>query len=286
MEIDLAQAEWVVTAYYAREMRMIETLEKGLDPHVETGCLISGAPRDVVIADDRLVGHQTDPEFILDLRKDLPKGPWFLPRSMSIRQAGKKGNHGLNYDEGYKTFALQNEIDEVEAKIIVEKYHNGYPGLRQMYSSIKEQLRRDMTLTNCLGSKRVFRLAWGQVLLKAAYAQIPQSTVGDVGKIGLRRIYEDEWLRHYDRCVTMGNVHDSIPNSVRFDSIEELAEIMSRCCQHLTVPLEYHNRTFTLKTDVKVGKNWGEMHTVSITDNPIEGLRGVLDQLGIAPVAQ
>lgn len=276
MEIDLAQAEWVVTGYCAREPRMIETFEKGLDPHPETGCLISNAPREFVVAEDKLIGHHTDPELIAELRKKLLINPkWFLPRTMSIRQAGKKGNHGLNYDEGYKTFALTNEIDEVEAKAIVDKYHSVYVRLRAWYDEIKEQLRRNMTLENCLGSKRIFRLAWGMPLLKAAYAFLPQSTVGDVGKKAFTRIYEDEWLQKDDRCIIGGTVHDSTVCAVEYTSVDELAEIITRAKNHHIIPLTYHNQTFTLRTDVKLGMNWGDMHQVG----QVEDLRGLLDSI-------
>jgi len=39
----------------------------------------------------------------------------------SERYWGKKGNHAINYDVGYKTFALKNEMPESEARYILEK---------------------------------------------------------------------------------------------------------------------------------------------------------------------
>ena len=69
---------------------------------------------------------------------------YFLPRSMSIRQAGKKGNHGLNYMEGENRFALQNEIDASEAKKIIHYYTRvAYPGINLWWEAVKRQLKED-----------------------------------------------------------------------------------------------------------------------------------------------
>ena len=96
---------------------------------------------------------------------------------------GKKSNHGLNYDEGYNTFALINEIEIAEAKRIVNLYHSIYPGIRQWHEFIKRQLSTDRTLTNCFGRKIRFFDGWSDSLFKAAYSALPQSTVADTGRI-------------------------------------------------------------------------------------------------------
>jgi hypothetical protein len=119
LEFDLANAEWVVTAYLAGDENMIEIIQSGRSPHIATGALISGAPEEFVLEEHKLLGMQSDPDTIRSIRKGLkiPQGI-FMPRSMSIRQAGKKSNHGLNYGMRYRRFALENEMPETDAKPI------------------------------------------------------------------------------------------------------------------------------------------------------------------------
>src|SRR3990172_8844115 len=129
---------------------------------------------------------------------------------MSVRQCGKKSNHGLNYDEGYKKFALINELEERESKVIVEKYHEIYPGIRNTWHrKIKAQIEKDRTITNCYGRKRRFLDRWGDELFKAAYAFEPQSTVVDMLNEGMCLIYESQEL-YLHEVELLAQVHDSI----------------------------------------------------------------------------
>ncbi|KKK51561.1 hypothetical protein LCGC14_3113720, partial [marine sediment metagenome] len=114
-EIDKAQAEWVVTAYVSGDAEMIHVVESGQDAHAYTGHKISKLPIEVVLKEGKAVGHETDPILIEKLRRQhMPElfddtyEDIFLPRIFSIRQAGKKSNHGLNYKIGYWRFALEN----------------------------------------------------------------------------------------------------------------------------------------------------------------------------------
>jgi DNA polymerase I-like protein with 3'-5' exonuclease and polymerase domains len=283
VEIDLSQAEWCVTAYASRDIRMIEIIEKGKDPHLETGHLISNAPREFIILEDTHIGHLTNPDDIAQIRAELKVdwpniSQWFLPRVMSIRQAGKKSNHGLNYNMRYKRFSLENEMPEGDGKRIVDLYHKAYPSLEHVYYPwISHQLKRDRTLTDCFENKRTFRKAWNHDLLAAAYAWLPQSTVGEIGKRGVRATYEDTHPDMKDVHI-VANVHDSINTLIRFNGLEHLYSICQRLREHMTQTCCYHNRTFKIRTDVKMGINWGSMHAVNLdVKDPFEELREVLE---------
>jgi DNA polymerase I-like protein with 3'-5' exonuclease and polymerase domains len=77
---------------------------------------------------------------------------------------GKKCNHSLNYDLGYKQFALRFEMGEGEAKQIVERFHRVYPGIRHYHAWVRAALSANATLTNCYGRTRVFLERWGDEL--------------------------------------------------------------------------------------------------------------------------
>ena len=286
IELDKRQAEWVVTAYAAPDERMIDVCESNRDPHTATGVLISGAPEDFIRAEHKLVGHLTDPLEVAEARQPLllsagrNASSWFLPRSMSIRQAGKKSNHGLNYGMGYKRFSLENELDESEGRRCVEAYHRAYPGLRgSYYTAVQRQLKEDRTLENCFGRRRRFLDAWGEDLFKEAYSFIPQSTVVDVVNRAIIQAYKDprNWMR---RLELLAQVHDSVLFQYPLNNLPDMTMAVKQFADYMTPTINYHGRDFVIYTDVKIGLTWGNMYEVKAainSDKLEEALRETLE---------
>ena len=272
MEFDKSGAEWVVVAYASGDGQMIDVVEKKQSPHAMTGMLISGAPLELVELEDKHVEHQTDPIEINRIRThacpSILEGDFFLPRTMSIRQAGKKSNHGLNYGMGYRRFALENEMDERDAKRIVDLYlHNAYPGIPVWWETIRGQLRENRTLTNCFGRKREFRDAWGDELFKEAYAFIPQSTVVDMVNSGMAQAFGDD-SSAFQRADLLAQVHDSIVYQYECEHFLDMALFSSRLAyEYMSPTIQYSGREFQIGTDLKVGKNWGGMISVDLTED-------------------
>jgi DNA polymerase I-like protein with 3'-5' exonuclease and polymerase domains len=256
---------------------MIQAIKEGVDVHAYTASLMFGMPIDFVKEENKLVGHTTNPEEIQRILyahpeiKDRIAGNW--PRTMSLRQCGKKSNHGLNYDEGYKNFALINSIEEREARRIVEMYHSIYPGIRIMYDAIKRQLQKDRTLTNCFGRKIFFMEDWCKDMWKSAYACLPQSTVVDCVNQAMIHMYHDEYLTKTCNINILAQVHDSIllevPRKIALDPME-WPRIVDKIYTYLSPTLSYNGVSFTIKNDMKMGYNWGEQ-----TDTNKQGMRDV-----------
>lgn len=277
VEFDEAGAEWVVVAYLAGDKNMIDVVESGRSPHVVTGALISGASEDFVLQDHKAVGGNTDPDTIRAIRSGLSIPPGiFLPRSMSIRQAGKKSNHGCNYYMRYKRFALENEMPETDAEPIVEFYSTkAYPGLQDYWKGIQSTLKTNgRILENCFGRKVRIMGEWGVELWMAAYAFTPQSTVFDVCRRGMIRAYNDDTLVFHDMHLG-AQVHDSImanyPTPAVQDDWYALATFIHRMVhQHMRSELRYRGaadgveRRFTLGVDAKIGHDWGTMHSIKV----------------------
>lgn len=287
IEVDLVQAEWVVTAFLAADQRMLDVVKSGRDPHLRTGSLISGAPEDFVAREDVAVGHLKDPVDIAKARKELPKewdtipiSQFFMPRVMSIRQAGKKANHGLNYGMKYRRFALENEMEEREASRICHIYRDvAYPGLNRYYDVIEEELRRgNRALTNCFGQTIHFMDRWGPELLMAAYAFKPQSTVGNITNQALREIY---YTIEMPKVIPAAQVHDSLLNEHTWDSWSELDFQVDWVRQMMSIPFEYNAMKYTLKTEVKIGVNWGDDGMISLGSGEVRGedLKGAWETL-------
>ena len=272
LEFDLAGAEWVVVAYLSGDPNMIKVVESGESPHVATGHLISRAPKYLVEKENKFVGSATDPHLIEELRRvhtpELFDGDFFLPRTMSIRQAGKKSNHGLNYDMRHRRFALENEMPEKDAERIVDLYRNqAYPGLVEWHTEIREELRTTRSLTNLMGRKiRLFDQA-GPELWNKAYSFKPQGTVADICLQGMCAAYEDDHAIMVDLDLN-AQVHDSILFQYPDDDMDRLREFAWRVKMHMSPLLEARGRKFRLGVDCKIGSNWGEMEKLDLGEPP------------------
>ncbi len=287
IEFDKAGAEWVVVAYLSGDQNMLRVIEEGKDPHVVTGALISGAPEEYIIMENEHVGHNTDPNTISEIRAKMnwaPEGIW-MPRNMSIRQAGKKCNHGLNYNMKYRRFALETEMDEADAKVLVSKYHNrAYPGIKEWHEQVRTQLQKDRTLINCFGRKRRFLEAWGDELFDSAYAFVPQSTIFDTNRICMVRAWADE-SKEFEPLEQIAQVHDSCLYQYPAGGWNALSCVLHRVATvYMNPEMRYGGRSFHIDTTIKIGLNWSDagMHDFILGDTEDETaqrLRALWDEL-------
>lgn len=234
---DLSQAENRIVAYVSPEPAMIAAFERGVDIHSQTGSMLSGLAPDVVRQQDK------------DGTKCAVGGADFTWRFW-----GKKCNHSLNYDLGYKSFAIVTELTERDSKLLVERYHHVYPGVRQYHAWIRAKLGKDRTLENCMGRRRVFLDRWGDDLFKEAYAFIPQSTVADIiNDRGLNYIYYNQsTFRPVD---LLNQVHDSIVFQMNYHifSWAQQAEVILRLQDSLQSPIRWRGTEFVIPADINAG---------------------------------
>lgn len=247
--IDLAQAENRIVAYIAPELTMIEAFETKTDLHSLTASRITGKSIEEIIYEDKN-----------NIYAPLGSG------KKTWRAYGKQANHALNYGLGERAFALRLEIQVKDAKRIRDAYLSSYPGIVQFHNWIRTQLKSDRTITNLLGRKRIFFDAMNESLFQAAYAQIPQSTVGDIiNRRGLLYLYEDEIFKHLE---LLNQVHDSInpqiPISVGF---HYHAACMIALKNSLEAPLYWRARTFSIPADFSVGINFKDQHKITVTSD-------------------
>lgn len=277
----------MVVAYLSGDARMLDVVQSGKSPHLVTGALLSGAPEDLVEKEHKAIGDLNIPQEIEAIRQsqlpDLLTGDYFLPRSMSIRQAGKKSNHALNYGEGYRVFALTNEMEEPEAAKIVDYYLNrAYPGILLWQESIRRELKNNYrVLTNCFGQKVTLRGAWDSFLWKAAYAFKPQSTVVHMVNKGMMEWYraDDPYLRNFDLRV---QVHDSLLAQFWLDGSVDQFINLAQCCRFIDTAISptciYNQREFRIKTDAKVGTDWQHMYPFPLTGD-VEKQAAILQEV-------
>lgn len=235
-DLDLAQAENRLVAYIGKIDSMIEAFETGKDLHRLTAGLILNK----------------DPNDVSDEDGSCPLGSG----EHSERFWGKKANHGLNYDLGFRSFALYYELLERDAKMIVDKYHQVYPGVRSgFHAFVKKCLRESRTLINLMGRRTLFLGPLNDDTFKEAYSCIPQGTVGDIiNEKGLEYIYYNQ--QEFGPIELLKQVHDSIgfqiPVSVGW---ENMARMVYKIKNNLEVPLHIHDYDFIVPVDVTIGLN-------------------------------
>ncbi len=239
-EIDLSQAENRLVAYLANEPMMIDAFESGRDIHRQTAGLL----------------FDKDPNLI----SDEPGSSVFGNGTKSERDWGKISNHSLNYDFGYKAYALKFEMSDAHGKYIVERYHAIYPNIRSRFHQwVRDSLSRNRTVTNIFGRSQRFLDRWGNELFKDAYAFPAQSTVADIINMrGLSYIWYNQDL--FKPLILMNQVHDSIvfqiPLSVSWDHHVAMLTSIKRS---LETPLEWRGTQFVIPADTKMGLNLGQM---------------------------
>ena len=251
-QLDLSQAENRVVAYIAPDPLMISAFENGIDVHRLTASLIFGKRIEEI--------------------SDEPGSTSIGGGIYSERFWGKKANHGLNYDLGYKTFAFYYEIPESDSRYIVERYHQAYPGVRRYHAWVRQALSTGRTLEDCLGKRRVFLSRYGEELFKEAYSYIPQSTVaGKLNRDGVLALWNSR-SSGFRGVELLNQVHDSvwiqIPLSIPF-------AVHSRIIQDLKSSLEstltWKATTFSIPADVEATPlNFGKKikHEDGSIENP------------------
>lgn len=243
---DLSQIENRIVAYVGGVISQIEAFEKGIDLHRMTASIIFGKPYDEISAED---GSST-----------LGDG------RQSERFWGKKGNHGINYDESYKKFALVNEMTETDAKRILEGIHRGYPQIRNGYHElIQRMLKQNRTVTNLFNRRRLFLgpvipsfpnspKSACQETYRQGYAHLPQSTTADkINEQGLEYIYYNQDL--FQPVELLAQIHDSvvfqIPLTIPWIDHARMLMLIKK---DLETPLYWHSTKIPTPADLSIGK--------------------------------
>ena len=226
---------------------MIEAFESGKDLHRLTASMILRKPYNEISNEDG----------------SCPLGDG----KQSERFWGKKGNHAINYDYGYKSFALKYEVTESQAKYIVESVHTAYPQIRENYHTlIQSMLKKDRTVVNLFGRKRLFMgpvipnppavpLSACKVTYREGYAQLPQSTTADkINEHGINYVYYNQ--EDFAPVELLAQIHDSIvfqiPLSIPW---KQHAEILLKIKKSLETPMYWRDTEIKVPADLSIGFN-------------------------------
>ena len=223
---DLSQAEARIVAYLSGEDRMQSIFSSGGDVHIRNASNIFGI-------------RETDV-------------------SSSQRDIAKSLVHGANYCIGHIKFAKIVGVSEDRARELLNQYHAFYPSLQLWHKAVREQLGATRVLSTPLGRKRIFFGRWSEDLVREAIAYVPQSTVGDLLNLGIIR----SWKALPPEWTFILQNHDSILASVPEETPH--MHIVKFFRHYFEIPIEINRKFCKVPMDIKIGKNWGEMHKVEI----------------------
>lgn len=228
--IDLSNAELRIAAYYTPIASFIDCYLNGIDVHAQTGSqLFGGTWQDILAADKAKI--------------TVPLGNG----TKTARSWSKICNFGLLYDMSLPTFALNCELSQAVARPLYDAYHKAVPEVRQVFHKrIREELLETGFVTNLLNRRVRFQGKPDANTFRAAYASVPQSTVGDI--INERGLHFVTSMPEVD---LLNQVHDELviqlPLSLGWD---QHSRILGDITASLETPLHADDRTFVIPADV------------------------------------
>ena len=222
---DYSKAESWIVAHLADDDKMIAAL-KGADFHTANASNILGIPVEEV-------GYKE-------------------------RQLGKKISHACNYSVTAFTFQKVmrkdgHDVSKAECQKLLDDYFITYPKVKAFQAAIRDQLSKDMTLTNIFGRKMTYFDYWGDPLFRSAYAYIPQGSVGDMTNQGLLNIYNN-----IPSVEILLQIHDAVLMQTRIENIS--TTLIDDIRNQMSFDITVRQHTFKIPVDIELGYNWLDMY--------------------------
>ena len=185
------------------------------------------------------------------------------------RKEAKTVNLGIMYGMGRKKLAGVMDIDEMEAKSLLEKYHERVPFVKGIADLAMSQAQEKGAIRTWLGRKCRFDM-WEPKSFGYNKAMKLEDAIKEYGGKGMiRRAFTYKALNkliqgssadqtkkamvdcHAEGLTPMLTVHDELCFSISSqEQSDRIVEIMSTCVPSLKVPFE---------VDAELGNNWGEV---------------------------
>lgn len=220
IEGDLSQAEPRIVAILANDFDLLHKFEEGYDVHTETASECFGIPKEAV--------------------------------TKAIRFCGKKGRNGANYDEGKgtlsnkinsdaKRFHIPIKVSEWKAGKILDAIHKMSPNIRGVFHrDIMDALGKSRYLVNPYGTPRLFMDRTGNDLYREAFAQIPQSTVGDHIKTSMMYLREKYQEKYGEKPHIILEAHDAIVLREKLERKKEAGRLLKEALER---PIDFRRCT-------------------------------------------
>lgn len=180
------------------------------------------------------------------------------------RHQTKQLCYGVIYGMGTKALAAKMDVDEEEAKNIVDKFHATYQTIQKYTAKVVEKARKEGFIETVTCRRRYLPAINSQDRRESSKAERQalnstiQGSASDLVKNAIVTMEKNLKRKNFkdDDCVLVLHLHDELFYEVKEskwkDAMKILSESMEKCVK-LRVPL---------KVKVKIGNSWGEMKEV------------------------
>ena len=222
---DYSQVELRVAADLSQEPAMMDAINRGMDLHTATACLMLNKDADDI--------------------------------SKKERQSAKIANFGLLFGAGHGTLLKQAiaqygvEWTEDEAREIVKQWHDAYPGLRQWQLDTGES--KSSAIFTKSGRRRL-TVSERSGKFTTRINSAVQGTAGDITKGALLRLWK--YLRTYQgEARLVGTVHDEILLEVKDEHVEAW---MRRLKTSMENAGKWLIQSVPISADANSGRTWAD----------------------------
>ena len=213
---DYDQIELRLLAYYSKDLNLLNAFIQGSDIHKFVASVVYGVPVDKV--------------------------------DKSQRSVAKMVSYGLVY--GMEAFGLSERlnISVGEAKVILNKYFESFPGLRIFIDGSIEQIKINRYISTILGRRRYFedlnklnriqRLA----IERQATNSIIQGSAADLFKLAINRVNSGLKAGNVDSSIVL-QVHDELiieSPIAKIDIVKNIVKENMEGVAELGIPLKVH----------------------------------------------
>ena len=198
-----------------------------------------------------LVGGKIWPEQFKKGAKSAKASPLPWAPDSSYYDLAKRTQHGFNYMLGAAGFARQSKMPKADAAELREDYFALVPEIRAWHRWVANELKTKHKLWTPMGRSRTFLgRPWEDCVLREAVAFVPQSTISDINKIILWRI----WRLLEPRGVqVLLEVHDSVLCQIPEANLDAAREAFA--LTRVEVPVG--DRLMVIAEESARGQNWG-----------------------------
>jgi DNA polymerase I-like protein with 3'-5' exonuclease and polymerase domains len=252
VEVDNKQSEARCTAYCAQEEALIAALESATHDFYRTlGTLFFNIPYEEVS------------DFFRNkvLKKIVHGTNYMMGAATFIENIGVQILHETANALGLKLVPIPTKNHPEEktikqfAKELLDAYHEPFPGVREWYKKIYNEINVTGKLVSPLGHTRAFfgDIKKNHTILRGAVAHQPQNLSVAILNKGLWKVYKELVIPSAGEFRLKAQVHDSILaqylKTKRDYYIPKMQELMDN-------PVIVHGRTLRIPTDAKYGVNW------------------------------
>ena len=227
LSADYSQIELRLLAHLSQDEHLVAAFNSGADFHASTAARVFDVPVEDVTS--------------------------------SMRSRAKAVNFGIVYGQQAFGLAQSLEISMAEAKDMIDRYFEAYPGVRTYLDRTVEQAKECGYAETMFGRRRhipelkarnAVQRGFGE---RTAMNHPMQGTAADIIKIAMNEVARRMEAEGF-KAKLLIQVHDELDFSVPQDEIEPLSALVKDVMEHaatLSVPLI---------ADVSYGKTWAEAH--------------------------